>query len=117
MEREEVRFRSADADCAAWLYRPAAAAGGAACVVLAHGFGGVKEARLDAYAERFAAAGHAAVVFDYRHFGESGGEPRSLIDVARQRDDWRAALAYARGIDGVDPRGSWPGGPRSRAGT
>ncbi len=22
MEREDVRFRSADADCAAWVYRP-----------------------------------------------------------------------------------------------
>ncbi len=69
---------------------------------MAHGFGGVKEARLDAYAERFAAAGHAALVFDYRYHGESGGEPRLLIDIGRQRDDWRAALAYARELDGVD---------------
>jgi fermentation-respiration switch protein FrsA (DUF1100 family) len=100
--REEVRFRSGDADCAGWLYRPDAD-DGAVCVVLAHGFGGVKEARLAAYAERFAAAGYVALVFDYRCFGDSGGEPRQLIDIGRQRDDWRAALAHARGLEGVDP--------------
>ncbi len=102
LDREDVRFRSGDAECAGWLYRPDAADGDSACVVLAHGFGGVKEARLDAYAERFAAAGHAALVFDYRHHGDSGGEPRLLIDIGRQRDDWRAAIAHARGLDGVD---------------
>lgn len=72
-------------------------------MVLAHGFGGTKEARLDAYAERFAAAGYAALVFDYRHHGDSGGQPRLLIDVSRQHADWRAAIAYARSLDGVDP--------------
>lgn len=102
MSREEVRFRSGDAECAGWLYRPASADGDVACVVLAHGFAGIKEARLDAYAERFAAAGYAALVFDYRHHGESGGEPRLLIDIGRQHEDWRAAIAYARGLEGVD---------------
>ncbi|MDX6581373.1 MAG: uncharacterized protein QOI10_557 [Solirubrobacterales bacterium] len=103
MDRDDVRFRSADAECAGWLYRPEAADGDVACVVLAHGFGGVKEARLDAYAERFASAGHAALVFDYRCHGDSGGEPRLLIDIGRQREDWRAAIAHARGLDGIDP--------------
>ena len=102
MDREDVRFRSVDAECAGWLYRPADSDGDVPCVVLAHGFGGVKEARLDAYAERFAAAGYAALVFDYRHHGDSAGEPRLLIDVGRQHADWRAAIAYARALDGVD---------------
>ena len=102
MTRTDIRFRSGDAECVGWLYRPDSANGDAACVVLAHGFGGVKEARLDAYAERFAAAGYAALVFDYRCHGDSGGEPRLLIDVGRQREDWRAALAYARGLEGID---------------
>jgi alpha-beta hydrolase superfamily lysophospholipase len=72
-------------------------------VVLAHGFGGVRDARLWAFAERFADAGLAALVFDYRHFGASGGSPRQLLDIKRQLDDWRAAIAFARGLDGVDP--------------
>jgi len=103
VEREEVRFRSDDADCHGWLYRPAEAHGDVPCVVLAHGFAGVKEARLDAYAERFAGAGYAALVFDYRHFGDSGGEPRLLIEISRQQADWRAAIAYARELAGIDP--------------
>ncbi|HKP90853.1 MAG TPA: alpha/beta hydrolase [Thermoleophilaceae bacterium] len=83
--------------------RARAAGGLAPCVVLAHGWSGLREQRLDAYAERFAAAGMAALVFDYRHFGASEGEPRQLLDVQRQLEDWRAAVAFARGLDGVDP--------------
>jgi len=99
-ERAEVSFPSGDAACAAWLYRPPQAS---ACVVLAHGWTGVREQRLDAYAERFADAGLAALVFDYRHFGASEGEPRSLLDIRRQLADWRAAVAFARGQAGIEP--------------
>ncbi|HEX6115645.1 MAG TPA: alpha/beta fold hydrolase, partial [Solirubrobacterales bacterium] len=77
--------------------------GGGPCVVMAHGLGGVREAGLPPYAERFAAAGMRVVVFDYRHFGASTGEPRQLLDIGRQLGDWRAAVAFARGLDGVDP--------------
>ena len=41
------------------------------CVVLAHGFSAVRDQCLGAYAERFAQAGLAALVFDYRHVGDS----------------------------------------------
>ena len=47
-------------------------------------------------AERFAAEGYAGLAFDYRYFGESGGEPRQLLSVKRQLEDWRAAIAYAQ---------------------
>jgi fermentation-respiration switch protein FrsA (DUF1100 family) len=70
---------------------------------MAHGFSAVRDQRLDAYAERFADAGLACVVFDYRHFGASEGEPRQLLDISRQLEDWRAAVAFARGLDGIDP--------------
>ncbi len=88
---------------AGWLYRPDEPGEGAPCVVMAHGFGALKEGRLDAFAERFAAAGCFVLVFDYRHFGESGGQPRNLVDIPRQHEDWRAAIAHARSIEGVDP--------------
>lgn len=101
MERRDVTFESDGTVCAAWLYRPGGE-GEVPCVVLAHGLGAVRELRLDAYAERFAAAGLAALVFDYRNFGGSGGEPRQLVDVGRQLGDWRAAVAYARELDGID---------------
>jgi fermentation-respiration switch protein FrsA (DUF1100 family) len=70
---------------------------------MAHGFGARKEGRLDAFAERFAAEGMSVVVFDYRHFGTSTGEPRGLISIRRQHQDWKAAVAFARSIEGVDP--------------
>ena len=101
--REDVRFQSGADHCAAWLFRPAAAETDVPLVVLAHGFGGTRDARLDAFAERFADAGYAALVFDYRSFGASEGEPRQLIDIGRQHADWRSAIAYARTLDAVDP--------------
>jgi uncharacterized protein len=93
--RLDVEFVSGDATCRAWLYLPRAQEP-APVIVMAHGFGGIREMRLDAFAERFCAAGYACLVFDYRHFGASGGQPRQLLDVDRQLADWSAAIAYAR---------------------
>jgi dienelactone hydrolase len=102
MGREDVRFVSGSDECAAWLFRPTATNRPAPCVVLASGLSCVRDQRLDAFAERFAAAGFVALAFDYRHFGDSSGEPRTLMRAGRQRDDWRAAIAYARSLEGVD---------------
>ncbi|MDO8184830.1 alpha/beta fold hydrolase [Conexibacter sp. JD483] len=108
MLREDVTFDAWGSRCAAWLYRPDQAAAvadprGLPCVVLAHGFAGVREARLDAFAARFASAGFAALVFDYRGFGASEGQPRQLLSIPGQLADWAAAISYARSLDGVDP--------------
>lgn len=101
--REDADFSSAGTRCAAWLYRPADATGDVPCVVMAHGFSCTREDRLPAFAERFAGAGLAVLVFDYRHFGASDGQPRQLLDIGRQQDDWRQAVAHARSLPGVDP--------------
>jgi fermentation-respiration switch protein FrsA (DUF1100 family) len=97
-------FDSHGVRCAARVYRPAAETSRRPVVVMAHGFGAVRALRLYAYAERFAAAGYIVVVFDYRGFGDSEGEPRQLLSVRMQHQDWRAALGYARTLDGVDPQ-------------
>jgi uncharacterized protein len=73
------------------------------CVVLAHGFAGTVDSGLLAFAERFAAAGTDALAFDYRHFGASEGEPRQLLSIPRQLEDYAAAIAFARSLQGVDP--------------
>ncbi len=73
------------------------------CIVMAHGFTAVRDQALPAYAEAFQQAGYAVLLFDYRHFGASDGEPRQLLDVGRQLADYRAVIAYARGLAGVDP--------------
>jgi alpha-beta hydrolase superfamily lysophospholipase len=103
VRHEDLTFRSGGLDCAAWFFRPITGRGPLPCVVLAHGFDGVREQRLDAYAMTFAAAGVAALVFDYRYFGASAGEPRQLVSNKAQLEDWRAAIACARARDEVDP--------------
>jgi pimeloyl-ACP methyl ester carboxylesterase len=50
----------------------------------------------------FCAAGYACLVFDYRNFGDSEGEPRQLLDIGRQLQDWAAAVAYARTLSDID---------------
>jgi dienelactone hydrolase len=100
-QREDVQFTSGDDRISAWLYRPAGSAA-APLLVMAHGLGAVRDMRLDAYAERFSAAGYACLVFDYRNFGDSEGQPRQVLDIDLQLADWAAAVAYARTLDGID---------------
>ena len=102
--RTDVHFRSEEDDCAAWLYLPDGAGPEhqVPVIVMAHGFSGVKEQRLDAFAERFVAVGYACLVFDYRHFGGSEGLPRELVNVKRQLQDWRNAVAFARSVPEAD---------------
>jgi pimeloyl-ACP methyl ester carboxylesterase len=83
---------------------------------MAHGVGGTRDSTLLPFAERFAEAGLDALLFDYRRFGDSSGEPRQLAWPPDHRDDYTAAVAFARGLDGVDPDRivlwgtSWSGG-------
>jgi pimeloyl-ACP methyl ester carboxylesterase len=105
----EVRFRSAGESLAGVHLEGAGedycdAQGRRPCVVLAHGFAGTVDSGLLPFAERFAAAGLDALAFDYRHFGASGGEPRQVVSVPRQLEDYAAAIAYARALAGVDEK-------------
>jgi dienelactone hydrolase len=103
--RIDITFHSGSDWCAGWLYRPDGAGTEARkpIVVMAHGFSATRELRLPAYAERFCEAGIGVLLFDYRNFGASGGQPRQLLDIRRQHTDFRNALAYARDLDWVDP--------------
>ena len=102
MAREDRVFRSGEDECAAWLYPAAGGVSSAPIVVMAHGLSGTRRDRLGPFAEGFARAGIAALAFDHRGFGESGGEP-DLFHPVRQLEDWRAAIAFARTVPGVDP--------------
>ncbi|MEI3614300.1 alpha/beta hydrolase [Pseudogracilibacillus sp. SO30301A] len=99
--REDVDFYSSGTRCSAWLYLPD---GDKKCpvIVMAHGLGGVREMRLDAYAERFAAAGYACFLFDYRNFGASDGNKRQWINVKQQLADWNCAIEFIKNDDRVD---------------
>jgi len=100
MERRDLTFSVGDDSCAAWLY-PVGGSAPVSAVVMAHGLSGTRRDRLGAFAERFAAAGFAALVFDHRGFGDSGGEI-DLFDPGRQLEDWRTALAFARSLPEID---------------
>lgn len=68
---------------------------------MAHGFGGTQQGSIALSATDFAGAGFDVLTFDYRGFGESGGEPRQAPSILGQQADWRAAIAKARTIHGV----------------
>lgn len=99
--RTDVVFRSGSDHCAAWLYLPDSDKP-APVIVMAHGLGAVRTMRLDAFAERYCAAGYACLVFDYRGFGDSEGEPRQLLNIGRQLEDWRSAVEFAQHEPRVD---------------
>jgi dipeptidyl aminopeptidase/acylaminoacyl peptidase len=117
-EHRDVRFPAGDGRCHAWLYLPATDdETPPPVIVMAHGLGAVKALRLDAFARRFQAEGYACLVFDYRHFGDSEGQPRELLSIRRQRQDWHAAVAFARSLPEVDAQRVVLWEPPSRAGT
>jgi fermentation-respiration switch protein FrsA (DUF1100 family) len=98
----ELFFCSGGVRCAADLYWPDDPSGDVRCVVMGHGGTGTKRLGLPKNAEKFTAAELAVLAFDYRYFGRSGGQPRQLIDVPEQHDDYRAAIDYVRGVAGID---------------
>jgi len=106
--RADVTFVSGAERCAGWHFSGEgdAFAGerGRPCVVMAPGFGQTRDSGLDPFAERFAAAGLDVLVFDYRTFADSTGQPRRHVDWRSHREDLHAAVAFARGLEGVDSR-------------
>ena len=110
-ERRDVTFVSQGLKLAAWYYvpknlkpderRPA--------IVMAHGFSAPKEALLQNFADRFAAAGFVVTVFDYRYLGASEGEPRNQIFPGEQIEDYRNAITWTQMQKEVNPEriGVW----------
>jgi len=103
--RTDIEFQSEGVTCRGWLSVPDARtpAARAPAIVMAHGFSAVKEMRLDRFADAFAAAGLASVVFDYRGLGASDGEPRQDLDPQAQLRDYRNAISWARRRPEIDP--------------
>ena len=100
---EEVSFPSGDVECSGTLFRPATEGSTVPVVVMAHGFTATRTDGLPPFAERFAEAGLAALTFDYRGFGQSGGSERQVLSIERELEDVAAAIAFARSLGGIDP--------------
>jgi uncharacterized protein len=96
-----VSFRSAGDLCDAELHVPRGVEK-PPIVVMAHGLGALREFGLVPFAQRFAQAGLAVLVFDYRCFGASEGQPRYLIHAPRHIEDYLAAIDFAVTLPEVD---------------
>jgi uncharacterized protein len=94
--RRDVQFASAGLMCSGWYYLPPDFVAGERrpAVVMAHGWGGVKEMSLPSFAEAFALAGFAVLVFDYRYLGASEGAPRGRIIPREQQSDYKNAITW-----------------------
>lgn len=109
--RRDITFTSQGLQCSGWLFVPDDLGEGrqAPAIVMAHGFTGVKEQLPPEVVERFVAAGFVTLLFDYRYFGESEGEPRSQLFPLEQVEDYRNAITWLSEQPEVDPQriGVW----------
>ena len=109
--RKDITFISKGLKCSGWLYIPDDLMMGrrAPAIVMAHGLTCVKEHSLPRVAEHFVSAGFVTLVFDYRYFGESEGEPRSQVFPMEMVEDYRNAITWVSHQPKVDPQriGIW----------
>ena len=98
---QDVKITSGETSLAAWLLMPDGP-GPHPCVVMGQGFSMTRHDGFAPYAEVFAKAGIAVLAFDYRYFGDSGGQPRQRFSLRAQRADWRAAIAFAKADERID---------------
>lgn len=107
--KEKVTFDSKGLKCSGWLYVPDGLEGKGPAVVMAHGLSAVKEQALPEYAEKLTAAGLVTLIFDYRTFGESEGEPRCQLFPVEMVEDYRNAISWLSDRPEVDPQriGIW----------
>lgn len=92
----KVRFDSGDSFIVGNLYLPGDYDDGSQypAVVVAGSLTSVKEQMGGVYALEMSRRGFMALALDYRHYGESGGEPRQYEDPEAKALDLSAALTY-----------------------
>jgi hypothetical protein len=102
--RKEITFVSKGLRCSGWLYVPDDLKSGqkAPAIVMALGLTTVKEFFTQT-PERFVAAGFVTLLFDYRFFGDSEGEPRSQVFPLEMAEDCRNAITWVSQQPEVDP--------------
>lgn len=125
IEQRSVTIWSEGLRLAAEVLRPVGLAAPAPAIVLAHGWGGLKEHLIELYGRVFAAEGYVVLAFDYRGWGGSDGRIiaaadtpmlteageqtrkvrvlREVVDPVDQIADVRNAFAWLIAEPGVDP--------------
>jgi dipeptidyl aminopeptidase/acylaminoacyl peptidase len=97
----EVEFFSEGERIAGLWRTPGATGGPVRAIVQGPGWLGLKDAKLYVrYHEALTDAGFGVLIFDYRGFGDSGGERE--LSPARQLQDLRNAVTYLQTRDDVD---------------
>jgi fermentation-respiration switch protein FrsA (DUF1100 family) len=100
--RKDISFYVEGDTLKGWLYLPENTVGKISCIVMSHGFGGTKDMVLENYALKFVEKGYGVLTYDYRFYGDSGGQPRQLYCGKFQLDDLRGAVDFVRNLDIVD---------------
>jgi pimeloyl-ACP methyl ester carboxylesterase len=107
VKHDTITFPSNGVELDGWHFTGSGAAfdgpAGRPVVVMAHGLGGTKDSGLEPFAAGLAETGLDVLAFDYRGFGASAGTPRQSVSMAGQLEDYRAAMAAAARLPGVDP--------------
>ena len=103
-DNNAITFPSEGLKCSGLLYKPPneQLATQLPAVVMAHGLSGVKEQALPQVAEIFARNGFVTLVFDYRFFGGSEGEPRNQVFPLEMVEDYRNAITWISELPEVD---------------
>jgi alpha/beta superfamily hydrolase len=96
-----ISYFSEGSKIAAHLYLPTSVSTPLPAIILCHGFAGVKELLLPAFAHYFSKHGFATLCFDYRGFGESEGERGRLVPEYQIRDI-QNAITYMQSRDDIN---------------
>lgn len=75
-----------------------------AIIIMAHGFAALRQFGLVKFAQRFAQAGYAVILFDYRYWGGSTGQPRELVSLSDQQNDWKTVIHYLKSHKSLSSR-------------
>lgn len=100
---KEVEFPSEGATLRGLLFLPETPPSKLPLVIMAHGTSATMFMVADKYAQAFCRAGLAALLYDHRNFGRSGGDPRQEINPWIQCRGYRDAINFAVTRDEIDP--------------
>jgi uncharacterized protein len=88
-----------------YLPRGASASNKVPAVVVGGSLTSVKEQMSASYAQELAKRGIAALAFDYRHYGQSEGQPRQLENVETKKTDLKAAVSFLQTVPSIQAQG------------
>ncbi|KAG4253878.1 hypothetical protein BFJ72_g14747 [Fusarium proliferatum] len=101
--QRDVEFRTLDGTTLRGLFYAPIADEKRPCIIMTHGFSGLKEQFLPDFAERFRDAGYAVLIYDHRNWGSSDGLPRNETDPTKQALDYSDAFDYVASLPEVEP--------------